>query len=100
MSRASPLSLNDPDAGRVQVASDAGVLPDANNIMNVNLNCSIGDGEETDGDDKRVFRSCSEGSLCVEADLGVYCGCYLQNSMGNEGNEVHHSVLPALLTIV
>lgn len=53
-------------------------IPAADSLVNVNLTCSgAGEGEATSP-------PCSEGSLCLEGDVGVYCQCYMSKSTGNE----------------
>lgn len=72
-----------PDAARAREASDAGIKPDADSIINVKLMCSRGDDEADDGEDI-MSRPCSDGSLCMEGDLGVYCECYVPEITGSE----------------
>lgn len=43
------------------------VFPNVLSIISVNLSC------DTIGDE----HGCSEGSTCVDGDLGVYCQCYI-----------------------
>lgn len=59
-------------------ASSALVIPVADGLSNVNVTCSGA------GDEQALSPPCSEGSSCVEGDVGVYCQCYVSESTGNE----------------
>lgn len=74
-------SLRDADKGPAVEASEAGHVPDIGNIVNAKLTC--GGGEDNVDGEKR-HSPCSDGRSCVEADLGVYCECYVPESTGEE----------------
>ncbi|CAB1100085.1 unnamed protein product [Ectocarpus sp. CCAP 1310/34] len=62
-----------------KAASTANEIPTAHSLMNVNVTC----------DGWMRFSStppCSEGSPCIDGDLGVYCQCYTRESSIAEGS--------------
>ena len=68
------------DVGKAEASSRAGVLPDADSFTNRNITCNkdvaaeSGDAGELSGGSTPDV--CSEGSACLDGDLGVYCECY------------------------
>ncbi|CAN0138387.1 unnamed protein product, partial [Pylaiella littoralis] len=60
-----------------KAASRASELPRANSFANVNLTC---DGVLPPSSSPL----CSEGSSCLDGDLGVYCHCYKRESTGED----------------
>lgn len=63
------------DEGPALSASELGVAPDVDDIINVDVECV---------DDGGVDSLCSDGSSCINADLGVFCQCYVRRSDGEE----------------
>lgn len=90
--RASP--VRDTDLPVAEDASEAGKTPTAGFLLNGNVTCETslggegdddGSDDESDGDDGETSSSsfispCSEGSECLDGDLGVYCRCYMRES--------------------
>ncbi|CAM9462085.1 unnamed protein product, partial [Ectocarpus sp. 12 AP-2014] len=75
-------------------ASTANEIPTAHSLMNVNVTC----------DGWMPFSStppCSEGSQCIDGDLGVYCQCYTRESSIAEGSPSETCVTgdPGLLNL-
>lgn len=66
------------DFALAEAGSEAGELPDASSLTNANLRC--GDGGGDDSTSTSPSYPCSEGSDCLDGDLGVYCQCYEQRS--------------------
>lgn len=67
-------------------ASQAGEIPTAQFLVNGELTCETivewddDNDSDSDSDDGSTSSSstwpCSEGSVCLDGDLGVYCQCY------------------------
>lgn len=74
------------DEGPAQDASDANEVPTADDFTNVeNVTCEDG----VAGDEWDAYNPCSDGSLCMEGDLGVYCECYRSKFSGEEVKLAH-----------
>ena len=80
------------DVGKAEASSRAGVLPDADSFTNRNITGnkdvaaeSGGAGELSSGSTPYV---CSEGSACLDGDLGVYCECYYPQRTINSSKQV------------
>lgn len=64
----------------------AGEIPTADSLINANMTCR----DERDGGGTppsnltATVSICSQGSVCLEGDLGVYCECYFQRSTSKE----------------
>lgn len=56
-------------------------IPTADELVNVNLSCADG-WDAQDGSSSSWV--CSDGSLCLDGDLGVYCQCYESMFTGEE----------------
>ncbi|CBJ26637.1 adhesin-like protein [Ectocarpus siliculosus] len=77
-----------------EAASEAGDIPTAHSLISVNVTC----------DGWMPFSStppCSEGSPCIDGDLGVYCQCYTRESSIAEGSPSETCVTgdPGLLSL-
>ncbi|CAM9271368.1 unnamed protein product, partial [Ectocarpus sp. 8 AP-2014] len=77
-----------------EAASNANEIPTAHSLINVNVAC----------DEWMPFSStppCSEGSPCIDGDLGVYCQCYTRESSIAEGSPSETCVTgdPGLLNL-
>ncbi|CBJ33868.1 probable extracellular nuclease (ISS) [Ectocarpus siliculosus] len=77
-----------------EAASTANVIPTAHSLINVNVTC----------DGWMPFSStppCSEGSPCIDGDLGVYCQCYTRESSIAKGSPSETCVTgdPGLLSL-
>lgn len=68
------------DETLVAMASSA-EIPTADELVNVNLSCADGWDPQDGSSSSRV---CSDGSLCLDGDLGVYCQCYESMFTGEE----------------
>ncbi|CAM9095530.1 unnamed protein product, partial [Laminaria digitata] len=83
-----------------KASSLAGELPTADSLTNANTTCRDRGGQASQDDTssspsspstsssdvspKNSSSPCSEGSVCLEGDLGVYCQCYLQRSTSKQ----------------
>ena len=80
------------DVGKAEASSRAGVLPDADSFTNRNITCNkdvaaeSGDAGELSGGSSPDV--CSEGSACLDGDLGVYCECYYPQRTINSSKQV------------
>ncbi|CAN0005479.1 unnamed protein product [Ectocarpus fasciculatus] len=77
-----------------EAASTANVIPTAGSLINVDVTC----------DEWMPYSStppCSEGSQCIDGDLGVYCQCYTRESSIAEGSPSETCVTadPGLLNL-
>ena len=67
------------DFALAEAGSKAGELPDASSLTNANLRCGDGGGGGVDeSTNTSSSYPCTEGSVCLDGDLGVYCQCYSQ----------------------
>lgn len=57
----------------ISEAEEAGGIPTGDNITTVRFTCDGGGDGETDP-------PCSDGSVCLDGDLGVYCQCHVRAS--------------------
>ena len=90
--------LRETDFALANASSLARDLPTAGSLTNVIITCQ--DGAEENGhldssssdspssdsssSDSPPESPCSQGSTCVEGDVGVYCQCYLQRSTSDQ----------------
>ena len=77
-----------------KASSQAGELPTAGSLTNANITCRHGGEESSQGitsssNSSSASSPCSEGSLCLEGDVGVYCQCYLQRSTLKQVRALH-----------
>ena len=80
------------DVGIADASSRAGMLPDAKSFTNHIITCidnvaadSVDAGESSGGSSSDL---CSEGSACLDGDLGVYCECYYPQRTINSSKQV------------
>ena len=77
-------SLCETDVTLAKASSRAQELPAADSFTNAKMTCQDGQEEVSQGMTSSSSSSssspCSEGSVCLEGDLGVYCQCYRQRS--------------------
>ena len=92
------------DVGKAEASSRAGVLPDADSFTNRNITCNkdvaaeSGDAGELSGGSSPDV--CSEGSACLDGDLGVYCECYYpQRTISSSKRVTHHSTMSLYIYI-
>ena len=81
-------SLHATDVALAEGGSSSGTFPTADSLTNTNITCRDGvpwAGTQSQDDPSSSLSSseappCSNGSACLEGDLGVYCPCYIQRS--------------------
>lgn len=64
----------------MEAASSVNEIPTADTFTNVEIKCE----DNVVEDEGSSSSLCSEGSLCLEGDLGVYCQCYKNESTSEE----------------
>lgn len=74
-------------------SSMVGEIPNANSFVNANLTCGVDVLEDSGGtgaasSSGAVPSVCSEGSACLNGDLGVYCECYFPQRTLDSTKEV------------
>lgn len=69
------------DLSLADAASQSRTVPSASSLTNVKITCdSIWDNTKID----EGFSICSNGSVCLNGDFGVYCQCYVRRFTSKE----------------
>lgn len=81
-----------------EASSSAGELPNANSFTNAKHTCQVEVQSESGEIGEASSASsaqhvCSEGSACLDGDLGVYCECYYPRRTINSSKQVIGSKL-------